>query len=97
MNYFLGIDIGSTSIKIALLNENNELVASSISPTGSRFHQNAIDAVENLLARHNINKEEISYTISTGYGRKLFKESNETINEITANAHGARGLKKGTN
>ena len=94
MNYFLGIDIGSTSIKIALLNENNELVASSISPTGSRFHQNALDAVENLLARNNINKEEITYTISTGYGRKLFKESNETINEITANAHGARGLKK---
>ena len=47
MKYFLGIDIGSTSIKIALLNEQNELSASSTSPTGSRFHKNA--AIRNIL------------------------------------------------
>jgi len=94
MKYFLGIDIGSTSIKIAVLNEHNELTASRTSPTGSRFHKNAVDALQNLLAANNITDDEIAYTLSTGYGRKLFKESNETINEITANAHGARGLEK---
>ncbi len=94
MKYFLGIDIGSTQIKIALLNENNKLVDTNTSPTGSRFHKNALDAMHGLLEKHNIRSEEIAYTVSTGYGRKLFKESNETINEITANAQGARGLEK---
>ncbi|MCP5063211.1 MAG: CoA activase [Ignavibacteriae bacterium] len=94
MKYFLGIDIGSTSIKIAMINENNELVATNTSPTGSRFHKNALDAMHGLLEKHNIKDEEIAYTISTGYGRKLFKESNESINEITANAQGAHGVGK---
>jgi (R)-2-hydroxyacyl-CoA dehydratese activating ATPase len=95
MKYFLGIDIGSTSIKIALLNEENGLTAFHTSPTGSRFHKNALVAMNNLLEKNHIREDEIAYTISTGYGRKLFKESNETINEITANAQGVHRQNNG--
>jgi len=89
MEYFVGIDIGSTTIKIAIINEGKELVAKRSSPTGSRFNQNAVDALDLLLFRNNIKKEEIVYTVSTGYGRKLFKASDENVNELTANAVGA--------
>ena len=51
MPYFVGIDIGSTSIKIAIIDEQGELVALNESPTGSRFNQNAIDALMILLAK----------------------------------------------
>ncbi len=90
MKYFAGIDIGSTTIKIAIINEEKELVAKSASPTGSRFNQNAVDALDLLLFRNGIKKEEIVYTVSTGYGRKLFKNSDDNVNELTANAEGAR-------
>ena len=90
MKYFVGIDIGSTTIKIAIINEEKELVARGASPTGSRFNQNAVDALDLLLFRNNIKKEDITYTVSTGYGRKLFKDSDENVNELTANAVGAR-------
>jgi len=95
MPYFVGIDIGSTSIKIAIIDENGKLIALNESPTGSRFNQNAIDALTSLLAKNNIEEENISYTVSTGYGRRLFKKSDENINEITANAMGAKFQQNG--
>lgn len=97
MQYFAGIDIGSTSIKIALIDAEKNLKSSSVCPTGSLFHKNTLAAFEELLEQENMQREDISYIFSTGYGRKLFKEADESISEITANAIGARevGVKAG--
>ena len=89
MQYFAGIDIGSTSIKIVLADETENLVTSLACPTGSLFHKNTLAAFQALLDRENIQRDEISYIFSTGYGRKLFKEADDSISEITANAIGA--------
>ncbi len=98
MSYFAGIDMGSTAIKIVIVDEADEMVGYSISPTGSHFHRNTLEALNSLLARTGIDRKEILYITSTGYGRKLFKEADETISEITANAIGARktGKTQGT-
>jgi len=90
MQYFVGVDIGSTTIKIVLVDESGKMIDKIGSPTGSMFNKNALDSLDRLLASNNLTKEEISYIVSTGYGRKLFKISNENINELTANAKGAR-------
>ncbi|MGD9898341.1 MAG: acyl-CoA dehydratase activase [Calditrichaceae bacterium] len=89
MSYYAGIDIGSSAIKIALLNDSSELMATGISPTGSSFNKNAAEALQTLLDKNSLSRDELLYTVATGYGRKLFKESDESINEITANAMGA--------
>jgi predicted CoA-substrate-specific enzyme activase len=89
MNYFAGIDIGSTTIKIALCDEGGSLAAHVTVPTGSHFHQNAKAAFTGLLARESIQQEEVSYVMATGYGRKLYREADEIISEITANCIGA--------
>jgi predicted CoA-substrate-specific enzyme activase len=89
MNYFVGIDIGSTTIKIALCDEDGNLAAHVTVPTGSHFHQNAKTAFTGLLARESIQQEEVSYVMATGYGRKLYREADEIISEITANCIGA--------
>ncbi len=89
MNYFAGIDIGSTTIKIVLTDENDRIVAQDCWPTGSHFHKNTLAAFEGLLARTEIDRQEVAYIFSTGYGRKLFKEADESISEISANAMGA--------
>ncbi|MBU2591506.1 MAG: CoA activase [Nitrospinae bacterium] len=90
MKYFAGIDIGSTAIKIVLIDESKNIVAHQTSPTGSHFQRNSLECLAALLAKTGIKKEDVEYMISTGYGRKLFKEADESTSEITANAAGAR-------
>lgn len=90
MKYFAGIDIGSTAIKISIANENCELVGHKISASGSMFYKYAHETLNSLLDELNLSKDDLVYTVATGYGRKIFKEANENISEITANAIGAR-------
>lgn len=89
MNYFAGIDIGSTAIKVALVDEAGKIVGVHVSSSGSLFHKNAKEALQNLLTQLDIAKDDVRYLIATGYGRKLFKEADDSISEITANAIGA--------
>lgn len=92
MRYFAGVDIGSTAIKVVILDEDEKILAESTTPTGSHFHKNTSKAFVDLLTQNNIDQEEIGYVVSTGYGRKLFKDADESISEITANASGARKM-----
>jgi len=91
MQYYIGVDIGSTTIKIVLIDDAGVIIDKIASPTGSMFYKNAMDSLDRLLAANNLSKEDINYVVSTGYGRKLFKSGNENINELTANAKGANG------
>jgi len=90
VKYFAGIDIGSTAIKVALINENKELIGHKISASGSMFYKYAKQSLKDMLNELSIDTNDLVYTVSTGYGRKLFKEADENISEITANALGAR-------
>ena len=89
MNYFAGIDIGSTAIKVALVDENGQLAGVYVTASGSLFHKNAKEALAQLLGQRGLQHDEVKYLIATGYGRKLFKEADDSISEITANAIGA--------
>jgi predicted CoA-substrate-specific enzyme activase len=95
MKYFVGIDIGSTAIKIALIDENRRLVGQKINASGSMFYKYAQQTLNHLLVELNIDEKDIVYTVATGYGRKLFKEADEQISEITANAIGAIAASEG--
>ena len=85
---FGGIDLGSTSIKIVLIDENKEIVAYSVAPGGSLFKKHAIEQFNKLLKENGISRDEVNYIVSTGYGRRLFDQADEDVNEITANAVG---------
>jgi predicted CoA-substrate-specific enzyme activase len=89
MKYFAGLDIGSTAIKVALVDDNGELAGVHVCPSGSLFHHNAKEALAHLLDELNLDSKLVSYLIATGYGRKLYKEADDSISEITANAIGA--------
>ncbi|MFT7880219.1 MAG: acyl-CoA dehydratase activase [Sulfurimonas sp.] len=89
MKYFAGIDIGSTAIKISIADENKALVGHKISASGSMFYKYAHETLDALLDELNLTMDDIVYTVATGYGRKIFKEADENISEITANAIGA--------
>lgn len=94
MKYFAGIDIGSTSIKITVVDENRNIAGHKTSASGSMFYKYAQESLVALLLELNIAPENLVYTVSTGYGRKLYKEADENISEITANAIGAKAAAK---
>ena len=95
MTFFAGIDIGSTTIKVVIVDDQKEIVGESVSPTGSHFHQNTMTAFETLLADQRISRREVSSIFATGYGRKLFKEADDLISEISANGAGAAVIRTG--
>jgi predicted CoA-substrate-specific enzyme activase len=89
MTYFAGLDIGSTAIKVVLIDAEGAVVAHSVSPTGSLVEQNTRQALEELLRRNSIERRKLAYSMATGYGRKLVRDADESVSEITANAIGA--------
>lgn len=88
---YLGIDIGSSSSKAALVNDKKELVATCVvnMGTGTKGPEEAID---NILKIANIQREDIKYTIATGYGRVIYREADSQITEISCHAKGVSYL-----
>ena len=90
MKIFCGIDIGSCSIKIVLIDEDGNMIGYRIAPSGNQYCRNANDSLSLLLERHGLCGNQIFHMTTTGYGRKLIKEADDSISEITANAIGAK-------
>ncbi len=88
---FLGIDIGSSSSKVAIINNNRELIATNIvnMGTGTKGPERAM---ENALKAANISKEDLKYIVATGYGRITFKDADKQITEISCHAKGVSFL-----
>lgn len=90
---FLGIDIGSSSSKVALINDKRELIATSVvnMGTGTKGPQKAI---ENVLKIGKVDKKDILHSIVTGYGRITFKDADSQITEISCHAKGVSYMMK---
>ena len=88
---YLGIDVGSTTTKYALINEDREIIHKTYVPTQGK----PIEVTQRLLSciRDDIGKSiEIVGTATTGSGRNVvgdFLNADLIIDEITAHARGA--------
>ena len=87
MRYFIGIDIGSTSTKTAVLNENGDAVSLFVQPTGWSSVDTA-EAVRSRLTEEGYDPA-IYPTVATGYGRVAVPYAARTVTEITCHAQGA--------
>ena len=83
--YFAGIDLGSRTIELVVVNETGEVLLSLQSETG-------FDPLSQAKAL--INGVDFDRIMATGYGRSLFEVSFEapTVTEIKAHARGARAF-----
>ncbi len=82
-----GVDIGSRSIEVVLLSEGT-IFASGVADTGNRPGQNADNLLREVCADAGIRREDIDYTIATGYGRNYFEKADGTFSEILCHAAG---------
>ena len=87
--YFAGIDSGSTSTDVAILDQDKRLVAQVILPTGAGAAAGAERAMESALAQAGLRAEDITATVTTGYGRSAIQLGDKSITEITCHAKGA--------
>ncbi|MCD7762855.1 MAG: acyl-CoA dehydratase activase [Lachnospiraceae bacterium] len=90
--YFAGIDSGSTSTDVVILNKEKEIVAGIILPTGAGAAIGAERALEQALEQAHLNREDIDAVVTTGYGRTAIQVGDKSITEITCHARGAHFL-----
>ncbi len=95
MKYFLGIDAGSSYIKLALLDAAGSMVAKRIVKRGAEIGTSCFKSYTELLNESKIAKDRIAGVIATGYGRKQVGFCNEIITEITALAVGGFAVDNG--
>lgn len=84
---YVGVDIGSSSSKVAVLNEDKEIVAVSVVNLGAGTDAHE-KAMEEAFRQAGITKDDVRYTVATGYGRVGFKGADKQITEITCHAKG---------
>lgn len=84
--YFAGVDIGSTMTKAVIMNEG--IIASVIGPTGPEQRHLADRVMEEALDQAKVPFEEITYIVSTGYGRINVPFADKQVTEITCHAKG---------
>lgn len=84
---FLGIDAGSTTTKIALIDEEGALLFSHYGSNGGNPLQSTIDALKEMY-RSIPAGTEIAYSAVTGYGESLLKAALKVdVGEIETIAH----------
>lgn len=88
---FAGVDIGSLTVKVVLLNENKEIIAYDSARGGYQGRDVATSLLDKLLAEHGLHKDDVKGTVATGYGRVNFPAQKD-VSEISCQAKGIHYL-----
>lgn len=92
---YAGVDIGSTTTKCILLDEEGKEKAFAHIMTEFNRDVSGEKVLKLALDMAGASEEDIRYVVSTGYGRKAFKRSNKDIPEIIAHALGTERILPG--
>ena len=88
MAYYAGIDIGSTTSKAVIMNDLGELESHSILRNSYSLSESGKKVLLLALEKKGLSEKEISYIISTGYGRRTIDFQNEAEPEVICHAKG---------
>lgn len=85
---FLGVDIGSSSSKAVILDEQKKVLSTAVINTGTGT-QGPEKAVVTALEQARLTTADIQYTVVTGYGRITYDKADKQITEISCHGRGA--------
>lgn len=85
---FAGIDIGSATSKLVVLDDGKQVVSSLI-PTGGNVKKAAARLVRQSLSKHHLERSDIACLVATGYGRNAVETADNVFSEIICHARGA--------
>ncbi len=94
--FYIGCDLGSTTGKVVILDENKKILGSAIvrsSKGPEKTKEHAMQEAFKVAApKVNVSLEDMlssSYLVTTGYGRSSIEGMQEEISEISCHAKGA--------
>ena len=96
MQITLGLDIGSTYSKAVIIDQEHNMLARYVCPTGHKLKEIAQKITNEVLKIAGKTMNDISYTISTGSGRHQVDFRDLQVTDLTAAARGAIVLFPGT-
>ena len=88
MNLFAGVDIGSTTSKCILIDENKDVKVFYKDYTEFDRNESGEKVLRGALEEIGAKLEDVKYIVSTGYGRKAFLKADLSIPEIIAHGTG---------
>jgi (R)-2-hydroxyacyl-CoA dehydratese activating ATPase len=83
---FLGVDVGSTYCKSAVLNKDKELIGYHIVRSGTSFEEASRVTAEASLRMAGYTMDNVEFCVTTGYGRDNVVFSNRTVSEISCHS-----------
>jgi predicted CoA-substrate-specific enzyme activase len=89
---FAGVDIGSTMTKVVLIDTTDSILSAIKGPTGPEHRQLANEVMRMALEQANLQLDDISYIIATGYGRVNVPFADDQITELSCHARGVYSL-----
>ncbi|NLN07683.1 MAG: 2-hydroxyglutaryl-CoA dehydratase, partial [Firmicutes bacterium] len=90
---YAGIDSGSTTTNMVILNDKREIVASATVRTGASVEKSARAALEEVCSKLKTDLDAFAAIVATGYGRNSVSFfADAAVTEITCHARGAHFL-----
>ena len=90
--YFAGIDSGSTSTDVVIVDGDGTIISTLIVPTGAGASKSSEACLASALEQAGLTREDLARVVTTGYGRAYIGEGDASVTEITCHAAGARHL-----
>lgn len=87
--YVMGIDSGSTSTNAVIMDQDKKIKAFSVVRTGAKSGVSAKRVFQDVLEKAGLAREDISWIVSTGYGRVSIEFADENVTEISCHGKGA--------
>lgn len=88
--YTAGIDVGSTYTKAAVVNDAGKLVGIGMRRTGFKLLEAAEEALATAMDEAEIDRQQVGYIATTGYGRNQIPFRDVQATALTAQSWGTR-------
>ncbi len=92
MTITAGIDVGSTYTKAVILSDDHQILGRAMDKTGFRLGEVSEQVFDRALEQASLSRQDIAYTITTGFGRHQVSFSDLAVTDLTAGARGAAYL-----
>ena len=87
--YVMGIDSGSTSTNAVIMDSDRNIKAFSVVRTGAKSGVSADRVLKETLEKTGLKRDDLTWIVSTGYGRVSIEFADESVTEISCHGKGA--------
>ncbi len=87
-----GVDIGTRSTKVALIDGEGKVLATSVTRTRPPLADLVHDAIDAAVQSARATFSDVRYVATTGFGRSSYPERDLQLTDVTAAAYGAAHL-----